>query len=74
MFYTQDKKQFQGTIGKLVRNKQLVSTFTDKPDELKISGDDYAFYSNLAKDLKAPQSWEDLKFYVTTFCRLFLAT
>ncbi len=65
MFYTQNKKQFQDIIGKLVKNKQLVSTFTDKPDELKISSDDYAFYSNLAKPLKAPQSWEDLKCY---FC------
>lgn len=66
MFYTQDKKQFQETIGKLVKNKQLVSTITNKPDQLKISRDDYAFYSNLAKNLKAPQSWEDLK---CNFCQ-----
>lgn len=66
MFYIQDKKQFQKTIGKLVKNKQLVAKFTDKPDELKISRDDYSFYSNLAKNLKPPQSWEDLK---CNFCQ-----
>jgi hypothetical protein len=66
MFYIEDKKEFQKIILKLIKNKQLVSTFTDKPDEFKISKDDYAFYNNLARDLVAPQSWEDLKCY---FCQ-----
>ncbi|MFX1337429.1 MAG: hypothetical protein ACFFDK_02340 [Promethearchaeota archaeon] len=66
MFYIQDKKELQEISGKLVKNKQLVSTFTDKPDQLKISRDDYLFYNNLAKSLKAPQSWENLK---CSFCQ-----
>jgi len=44
----------------------MVSTFTDKPDQFKISKDDYAFYNNLARHLVTPQSWEDLKCY---FCQ-----
>lgn len=66
IFYVHDKKEFQETILKLVKNKQLVSTFTDKPDQFKISREDYAFYSSLAKNLKAPQSWEGLK---CNFCQ-----
>ena len=66
IFYVHEKKGFQQTILKLVKNKQLVSTFTDKTDQFKISKEDYAFYSSLAKTLKAPQSWEDLK---CNFCQ-----
>jgi len=66
MFYITDKKEFQKIILKLVKNKQLVSTFTDKPDQFKISKEDYAFYNNLARDLKPPESWEGLKCF---FCQ-----
>ncbi|TFG28534.1 MAG: hypothetical protein EU532_04995 [Promethearchaeota archaeon] len=72
MFYIKDKKEFQKIILKLVKNKQLVSTFTDRPDQFKISEEDYAFYNNLARDLKPPESWEDLKcfFCQETLCQI----
>jgi hypothetical protein len=46
-----DKKEFSSIMKKLIKSKQIVSLFADRPDEMKISSEDYAFYSNLAKDL-----------------------
>ncbi|MFX0105483.1 MAG: hypothetical protein ACFE75_08330 [Candidatus Hodarchaeota archaeon] len=52
IFYIQDKKEFSEVVKKLVKAKQFVSTFVDKPDRIKISKEDYAFYNNLAKSLR----------------------
>ena len=52
IFQVQDREEFLKTITKLVKQKQLVTTFADRPDQIKISSDDYAFYSRLAKPLK----------------------
>ncbi len=51
IFQVQDKDEFLSTITRLVKQKQLVTTFADRPDQIKISSDDYAFYSRLAKAL-----------------------
>lgn len=62
IFYIKNKKDFSDIIRKLVKNKQSVSTFMDKLDEIKINQEDYAFYSRLAKNLKIPETTtEDLK-------------
>ena len=60
IFYIKDKKEFLNVIKKLVRTKQFVSTFESQPDRIKISKDDYAFYNNLAKSLKKPESADGL--------------
>ncbi|NVM35568.1 MAG: hypothetical protein HWN81_08220, partial [Candidatus Lokiarchaeota archaeon] len=52
IFYIKDKKEFTNTIKKLVKSKQYVSTFTDRPELIKITKEDYAFYNHLAKSLK----------------------
>lgn len=52
IFYIQDKKEFSDIIKKLIKTKQSPGTFTDQPDLIKISEEDYAFYYNLAKPLK----------------------
>ncbi len=52
IFYVSDKKEFLPLIKKLVKSKQLISTFEDKPDKIKINKEDYFFYSHLAKKLK----------------------
>ena len=52
IFYIKDKKEFTDTIKKLVKSKQYVTTFVDRPELIKITKDDYAFYNNLAKSLK----------------------
>jgi hypothetical protein len=51
IFYVKDKKEFSSIIKKLIKSKQIVSLFADRPDEMKISSEDYAFYNNLAKKL-----------------------
>jgi hypothetical protein len=57
IFYIYDKKDFIPTIKKLVKSKQLVSTFENQRARIKIKKDDYQFYSHLAKSLKpAPLS------------------
>jgi len=57
IFYIFDKKDFIPTIKKLVKSKQVVSTFENQPARIKIKKDDYHFYSHLAKSLKpAPLS------------------
>ncbi len=52
IFYIKDKKEFSDVIKKLVKSKQYVTTFADRPELIKITKDDYAFYNNLAKSLK----------------------
>ncbi|UCD01677.1 MAG: hypothetical protein JSV23_01235 [Promethearchaeota archaeon] len=52
IFYIQDRKEFSDVIKKLVKTKQFVSTFADRPDRIKISKEDYTFYNHLAKSLK----------------------
>ncbi|MFX1501348.1 MAG: RING finger protein, partial [Promethearchaeota archaeon] len=52
IFYIKDKKEFLNIIKKLVKSKQYVSTFADRPDLIEITKEDYAFYYNLAKSLK----------------------
>ena len=48
IFQVKNKKEFNDIFSvKLIKGKQLVSTFQDRPDEIKISIEDYAFYSNL---------------------------
>ena len=54
IFYIQDKKAFTSIMKKLVKGKQLVSTFADRPDEIKIQSEDYNFYNKLAKKLIKP--------------------
>ena len=51
IFYVKDKKEFSSTMKKLVKTKQIVSLFADRPDEMKITSEDYDFYDNLAKNL-----------------------
>ncbi len=51
IFYIQDRKGFTDVIKKLVKTKQFVTTFEDQPDLIRISKEDYAFYSQLAKSL-----------------------
>jgi len=65
IFYIKDKKEFSEVIKKLVKTKQFVSTFVDKPELIKISKEDYAFYNHLAKSLKKPENVEGLVCY---FC------
>jgi len=64
-FLIHDKKEFNAIITKLVKSKQLVTTFVDRPDQIKISQDDYMFYSRLAKQLKPPEMMEASNCY---FC------
>ena len=52
IFYIKDRKEFTNTIKKLVKSKQYVTTFADRPELIKISKEDYAYYSHLAKSLK----------------------
>ncbi len=52
IFYIFNKKDFIPTIKKLVKRKQLVSTFENQHDRIKIKKDDYFFYDHLAKSLK----------------------
>ncbi len=52
IFYIKDKKEFTDTFKKLVKSKQYVTTFVDRPDFIKISKEDYTYYSHLAKSLK----------------------
>ncbi|MHA1660952.1 MAG: hypothetical protein ACTSUT_17720 [Promethearchaeota archaeon] len=65
IFYVQNKKEFFDVFKKLVKNKQLVSTFADRPDQIEINIEDYAFYNKLAKKLKKSNE-ENLKCY---FCK-----
>ncbi|MFW9874310.1 MAG: hypothetical protein ACFFG0_14490 [Candidatus Thorarchaeota archaeon] len=65
IFYVKDKKEFSDVIKKLVKTKQFVPTFVGKPDRIKISQEDYAFYNNLAKSLKKPENVNSLLCY---FC------
>ena len=65
IFYIHNKKEFNKIIKKLVKSKQPVSTFTDRPDEIKIKTEDYDFYNKLAKHLKAPLVDQGLECY---FC------
>lgn len=66
IFYIQDRKEFSDVIKKLVKTKQFISTFVDKPDRIRISKEDYAFYNHLAKPLKKPENVEGLVCY---FCK-----
>ncbi len=66
IFYIKDRKEFSEVIKKLVKTKQFVSTFVDKPELIKISNEDYAFYNHLAKPLKKPEKVEGL---VCHFCK-----
>jgi len=52
LFYVNNKKEFLDTVKKLIKTKQYVTTFTDRPDLIKISREDYLFYNRLAKSLK----------------------
>ncbi|MFW9989704.1 MAG: hypothetical protein ACFFC3_13695 [Candidatus Odinarchaeota archaeon] len=52
IFYTKNKKEFSDVIKKLVKSKQYVTTFANRPEIIKISKEDYAFYDYLAKSLK----------------------
>ncbi len=65
VFYVQDRKEFSEIIKKLVKTKQFVSTFLDKPDRIQISKEDYAFYNHLAKSLK---KLENMEGFVCYFC------
>ncbi|TKJ25069.1 MAG: hypothetical protein CEE42_08530 [Promethearchaeota archaeon Loki_b31] len=52
IFYISDKKDFIPTIKRLVKSKQIVSTFENQHARIKINKDDYYFYSHLANSLK----------------------
>jgi len=66
IFYIQDKKEFSDVIKKLVKSKQYVTTFVDRPDLITITKEDYAFYNRLAKSLVKPENVEGLVCY---FCK-----
>ena len=51
IFYLSDKKEFISIIKKLTKSKQLISTFEEISDKIKIKKEDYDFYSRLAKNL-----------------------
>jgi len=62
IFYVNDKKDFFKTMEKLIKMKQLVSIFADKPAKISIKKEDYNFYSRLAKRLvPAPQDSPGIK-------------
>jgi rubrerythrin len=61
IFYVKDKKEFSSTLKKLVKTKQTASIFADRPDEMKISSEDYAFYNNLAKNLEKGTTGENVE-------------
>ncbi|MCJ7647713.1 MAG: hypothetical protein MUP85_03780, partial [Candidatus Lokiarchaeota archaeon] len=62
IFYVNDKKDFFKTMDKLIKMKQLVSIFADKPAKISIKKEDYNFYSRLAKRLiPAPQDNPGIK-------------
>ncbi|MFW9951620.1 MAG: RING finger protein [Candidatus Thorarchaeota archaeon] len=58
IFYIHDKKEFLPLVKSLIKSKQLVSTFDMKPEKVKISKEDYFFYTHLAKELKINPSHE----------------
>ena len=66
IFYVKDKKEFSLTLKKLLKIKQPVSIFTDKEDNIKISKEDYQFYSHLAKKLLS--SPKDVPGIKCSFC------
>lgn len=66
IFYVQDRKEFFEVIKKLIKTKQFVSTFVDRPDRIRITKEDYAFYNHLAKSLKKAENVEGLVCY---FCK-----
>ncbi len=55
IFYLSDKKEFISIIKKLTKSKQLISTFEEISDKIKIKKEDYDFYSRLAKNLVPSQ-------------------
>ena len=55
IFYISDKKDFDSIIKKLTKSKQLISTFEEISDKIKIKKEDYDFYSRLAKNLVPSQ-------------------
>ncbi|MHA1764369.1 MAG: hypothetical protein ACTSYC_11540, partial [Promethearchaeota archaeon] len=59
IFYIHNKNEFLGTMKKLIKHKQLVSTFAHKPDKIEITKEDYIFYSKLAKKLQPIEPLED---------------
>ncbi len=61
IFYLNDKNEFLTVIKKLVKDKKLVSTFSDRPDKIEIKKEDYAFYSKLAKSLKITEPMEEVE-------------
>ncbi len=64
LFYVQDKKEFSSIIKKLIKNKQIATIFTDRPNTFEIDKDDYAFYNNLAKKLKFPELHEEKRCFL----------
>ncbi|MFX1557049.1 MAG: zinc ribbon domain-containing protein [Promethearchaeota archaeon] len=67
IFYVHEKKDFASIIKKLIIVKQDLEISGDKISKVKISKDDYDFYSYLAKDLIFPSlEQQDLKCY---FCK-----
>jgi len=67
IFYIHDKKEFASIINKLIKTKQLISIFEDQPVKVRISREDYDFYSNLAREVKfAPIDEPGLKCF---FCK-----
>ncbi|MFX1410886.1 MAG: hypothetical protein ACFFA6_11060, partial [Promethearchaeota archaeon] len=61
IFYVMNKKEFLDVFKKLVKTKQLVSTFADRPDRFKITKEDFAFYDKLAQKLIKPTNATSLK-------------
>jgi rubrerythrin len=51
IFYVSSKKELKDVFKKLIKNKQLVDTFTDKPNQLEVDKDTYSYYDHLAKNL-----------------------
>ncbi len=65
IFYLSDRKDILPIIKQLSETKQIVNLLGDNSEKIKISKDDYDFYSRLAKSLKpSPTNDVGLKCYI----------
>ncbi|MBY9005293.1 MAG: hypothetical protein KGD63_00885 [Candidatus Lokiarchaeota archaeon] len=60
IFYTHDKKELKLVFNQLVKVKELVNLYSDRPEHIEITQEDLMFYRNLSKNLIESESKEDL--------------
>ncbi|MBN1214282.1 MAG: hypothetical protein JXA99_02455 [Candidatus Lokiarchaeota archaeon] len=60
IFYTHNKKELTLVFNQLVKVKEIVNLYSDRPEHFDITQDDLKFYRNLSKNLIEPESKEDL--------------